>query len=473
MYGLLILALALLCACCSSVVSGQNNVRDSESGTDPALEALGRRHLREPGSLPDGNLLPGTDTLPGIEHIVMLMLENHSFDNIWGMLGRGDGFDLDASGNPTATNPYGNGSIQHAFHMPTTCQLQQQPSQEWLAAHNSYDNGTLQGFVSTPISSTSSLLIGGVAMGYWTAEDIPFLYDLGSIFPIADRWFSSLLGQTDPNRQYLIAATSRGLTDDDPLTFLVSVPPSGTIFTLLDLFGISWKNYVADFPVGATPELYPITDTATETINYANISQFFTDAAAGNLPSFSFLDPDYDTQSQENPQNIVVGEAFAYDVVQALGSSPLWNKTLLILNYDEWGGYYDHVPPPPALIPDDVPPIVQPGEYVYEGFARYGFRVPAVVVSPFAKKDHVSHLVYDHTSVLAFLEKKWNLPAMTFRDANANDMLDFLDLCALERGEPTFPILPNLAKPGNTTEALACSTTGPGVIPPPDSVSSC
>src|ERR1700733_6042982 len=174
MYGLLILALALLCACCSSVVSGQNNVRDSESATDPALEALGRRHLREPGSLPDGNLLPGTDTLPGIEHIVMLMLENHSFDNIWGMLGRGDGFDLDASGNPTATNPYGNGSIPHAFHMPTTCQLQQQPSQEWLAAHNSYDNGTLQGFVSTPISSTSSLLIGGVAMGYWTAEDIPF-----------------------------------------------------------------------------------------------------------------------------------------------------------------------------------------------------------------------------------------------------------------------------------------------------------
>jgi phospholipase C len=115
--------------------------------------------------------------------------------------------------------------------------------------------------------------------------------------------------------------------------------------------------------------------------------------------------------------------------------------------------------------------MVASGEYVYEGFARYGFRVPAVVVSPYAKKDYVSHLVYDHTSVLAFLERKWNLPAMTLRDANANDMLDFLDLGALERGEPTFPVLPKLAAPGNTTEALACSTTGPGVIPPPGSVS--
>lgn len=469
MYKSIILATALLCAGWNNVLAGPLNVRECDS-IEAALRALGRHRLRQPGSLPNLKLPAGTDTLPGIEHIVLLMMENHSFDNIWGMLGRGDGFKLNSSGDPIATNPYGNGSIQHAFHMPTTCQLPSQPSQEWLAAHNSYDNGTLDGFVSTPISSTSSLRSGAVAMGYWTGDDLPFMYDLGKTFPIADRWFASLLGQTYPNRQYLIAATSRGLTDDTE-AFLTSVPPNGTIFNMLDKYGIGWRNYVAVYPTGATPLLYPISDLATETINHAAVDQFFTDAAAGTLPQFSFIDPNYDTTSEENPQNIVVGEAFTSDVVQALGASPLWNKTLLILNYDEWGGYYDHVPPPAALAPDDVPPMVAPGEYVYDGFARYGFRIPAVVVSPYAKRNHVSHLVYDHTSVLAFLERKWNLPSLTLRDANANDLLDFLDLKALEKGVPTFPALPALAAPGNTTEALACSTTGPGVIPPPGSVS--
>lgn len=122
------------------------------------------------------------------------------------------------------------------------------------------------------------------------------------------------------------------------------------------------------------------------------------------------------------------GEALLASVVNAIGKSPLWLKTLFILNYDEHGGYYDHVPPPPALLPDGVPPNVQPGEYLYEGYGRLRFRVPSVVVSPYAKAGkYVSHVVYDHTLVLATLQRKWNLPAFTYRDANANGMLDFLD----------------------------------------------
>jgi phospholipase C len=128
------------------------------------------------------------------------------------------------------------------------------------------------------------------------------------------------------------------------------------------------------------------------------------------------------------------------------------------------------VPPPPALAPDLIPPLVQPTESTYDGFWRYGFRVPSVVVSAYAKPDHVSHVLYDHTSVLAMVERKWNLPALTFRDANANDLRDFLDLPALARRQPTFPTLPKLAAPGNTTAALACSTTGAGTIPPPGSI---
>ena len=120
---------------------------------------------------------------------------------------------------------------------------------------------------------------------------------------------------------------------------------------------------------------------------------------------------------------------------------------MLILTYDEHGGYYDHVPPPRRWRPT-IPPMVQPGESAYDGFARYGFRVPSVVVGPYAKR-YVSHVVYDHTSVLAFVERKWNLPAMTYRDANANDLTDFLDLDASPPASPPSPSCQR-SPPGDT-----------------------
>jgi phospholipase C len=441
----------------------------TQADFEEALAVLGRTTLRQPGSLPDPSLLPGTDTMPEIEHIVVLMLENHSFDNIFGMLGRGDGFKLSSDGLPVASNPYGNGQIQHAFEMPTTCQLPAQPSQEWEASHVQYANGLCNGFVES-----SS---GPVAMGYWTGKSLPFTYALAKEFPIGDRFFCSVLGQTDPNRRYLIAATSSGMTDDigtSPGNIVPDVtlaaPANGTIFDLFEVFGISWNDYCASFPLGCTAELYPIDDAMVDA-SEKSIDNFFSDAASGNLPGFCIVDPDYSNQSQENPQNIVVGESFLEQAVRAIGSSPDWARTLLIINYDEHGGYYDHVVPPVAIAPDAVPPIVQPGESLYDGFNRYGFRVPSIVVSPYAKRDHVSHVVYDHTSILAMVERKWNLPALTYRDANANDLMDFLDAEAIARGVPTFAELPKLPPSGSSTATLACSTSGPGTIPPAGSVS--
>ena len=427
-----------------------------------ALSALGRTTLRTPGSLPNPGLAAGTDTLPGIEHIVVLMLENHSYDNFFGMLGRGDGFTLGSDGLPTATNPYANGDLQHAFHMPTTCQ-NGTVTQEWEASHTQYDDGKLDGFVITSQAE---------AMGYWTGGDLPFTYSLADAFPIGDRWFCSVLGQTDPNRRYLIAGTSAGMTDDGGVSLVnfIEPAPNGTIFNLLDKHGIGWENYVYSSPLGATPELYAVNDLLTEAVHSKAFDDFFNDAASGSLPAFSLLDPNYDTQSQEDPQNIVVGEALLAQVVDAIGASPLWPTTLFILVYDEHGGYYDHVPPPAAIPPDDIAPLVQPGDSTYDGFARYGFRVPSVIVSPYAKPGHVTSVVHDHTSILATIERKWNLPALTYRDANANDVTDFLDLDALAAGRPTFPALPSLAAPGDTTAALACSTAGPGTIPPPGSI---
>ena len=115
------------------------------------------------------------------------------------------------------------------------------------------------------------------------------------------------------------------------------------------------------------------------------LGQFFDDAASGHLPAYCIIDPDYSTHSEENPQNVAVGEAFAAEVVQAVMSGPEWATTLLIWTYDEHGGYYDHVPPPMAIPPDDIPPAVPRRAEVYDGFGRYGFRVPCAVISPWAR----------------------------------------------------------------------------------------
>jgi phospholipase C len=417
----------------------------------------GQAHLRAPGSLPYPRLPEGTDTIPQIEHVVVMMMENHSYDNRLGMLRRpgADGFRLGRGGLPLATNPYPDGDLQHAFRMPTTCQ-NNAPAQDWLNSHIQYDGGRNDGFVRSGSGPT--------AMGYWEAADQPFYYSLASAFPIADRYFCSVLGQTYPNRRYLISATSIGQVDDTTPA-LTDYPPNGTIFDRLDAHAVTWKDYYTDL---ATTELYPPLYLKNLGTKVVPIAGFYTDAAAGTLPNFSLVEPDYSTQSEEDPQNIAVGEAFAAGVINAVMAGPAWDRTLLIWTYDEHGGYYDHVPPPPAVPPDSIAPQVPAGQgTAYDGFARYGFRVPCAVVSPWARPRYVSHQVYDHTSILKLVETKWNLPALTYRDANAGDMLDLLDL-----RRPAFADPPRLARPLLDTDpgALACSVSGPGVIPPPGSI---
>ena len=292
--------------------------------------------LRQPGSLPYPKLPAGTDTIPKIQHIVVLMMENHSYDNKLGMLRRSgaDGFQLGADGQPTATNHYANGDIQHAFPMPTTCQLFGKPSQNWTDAHTQFAGGRNSGFV---VSGS-----GPVAMGYWEEADQPFYYSVARQFPIADRYFCSVLGQTFPNRRYLISATSLGMVNDgvpDPLAY----PANGTIFDRLDEAGISWKDYYTAF---STTQLYPKLYLKHVGSKIVEIDHFFADAAAGKLPAFSLVEPDFVTDSEEDPQNIAAGEHFAARVINAVMSGPGWKRTLLIWTYDEHGGYYDHVAPP-------------------------------------------------------------------------------------------------------------------------------
>ena len=182
-------------------------------------------------------------------------------------------------------------------------------------------------------------------------------------------------------------------------------------------------------------------------------TQFFADADNGTLPAFSIVDPDFGAFSEENPQDIRKGESFAAEVINRVMHGKGWPDTLLIWVYDEHGGYYDHVPPPPAVPPDDVEgrsvltmPVLGaavlrplfPGDMAKReqldagprSYDRYGFRVPAVIVSPYARPDYVCTQVLDHTSVLKLVEQKWNLPPLTARDAAAASPLDALDLAS-------------------------------------------
>ena len=462
-------------------VSGQRRLRHRDAARDQAM-------------LPDPALLPGTDRIPQIRHIVLLMMENHSFDNYLGTLGRGEGLP-----SPLPVNRGRDGTPVPAHHFATTRQAEHVPSQSWRASHLQFDQGRNDGFV-TSIEDVAPDTDATVGMGYWTAEDLCFYAGLARTFPLADRWFCSCLGPTFPNRRFLIAATAHGLIDD-AIASIIDYPRSGTLFDLLNRHGIGWINYhhvpalrlIGPRLAGAvglrgaralkllagqllpgiearvrgelqcTANLYPL--GLARTIGHLrHIEHFFDHAAAGTLPSVSIVDPDFETYSEENPQDIRLGEGFAAAIINAVLHGPGWPHTLLLWLYDEHGGYYDHLPPPPAAEPDHVPPQsldhntgplrwlikhsglspqlhkLASGDGRYD---RYGFRVPAVVVCPYAKPDYVSSTPFDHTSALKLIEEKWNLPPLTRRDAAAVAPWDVIDLSA----PPPFLDPPRLPPP--------------------------
>ncbi len=478
-------------------------------------------------TLPDPSLPVRTDTLPQISHIVLLMMENHSFDNYLGFLGHGDGFPCGPDAQPSSRNPRADGTEVVAHHLHSTVQRAGVPTQSWNASHAQYGAGHNDGFVKS-IEQAVPGADPTVAMGYWTEADLPFYASLARAYALADRWFCSCLGPTFPNRRFLLAATANGLIDDIP-TGMVDYPRSGTIFDLLDRHGISWVNYHHTagwravlkhlFPAGlrglrslklALANLFPsIVRDAQKNMQFSadlyplglwrclrhlrGIKRFFADAADGALPAVCIVDPDFQSCSEENPQDIHAGEGFAAAVVEAVTHGKGWANTLLIWFYDEHGGYHDHVPPPAAVPPDDVLPksLLQEGgpiRWVLQalgvwkklqtadtgagGYDRCGFRVPAVVVSPYSRPGFVSSTVYDHTSALKLIERKWNLPPLTRRDAAATAPLEMIDL----DHPPSFLAPPDLSAPAvawpppamspRVAMAQAAGVVGQGTTPP-------
>jgi phospholipase C len=392
-----------------------------------------------------------------------MLQENRSFDSYFGSLNayratKGLGNDVD--GIPANfTNPSFDGTTNISpFHYATVCTEGLSPS--WNASRrnvNRYNpvptaaTSPMNGFVysAAHYAQDSDVTTPGAyvdtaglrAMGYYTDQDLPYYYFMTTQFATSDRFFSPILSRTPPNRIANFAASALGVVDDIPTGTNFTQP---TIFALLQNAGISWKIYETS---GNTYLGYFVDFFRQyKGTNIFPISQYFTDVKNGTLPQVAFIETGVETsdsggtsQLDEHPDaNIQKGAAYVATLINGLMQSPSWKDTAFILTYDEGGGLFDHVPPQPAVVPDAIPPNLQPTDDV-DDYSRTGFRVPLLVVSPFTKTGYVSHTVMDTTAVLKFIEFRFNLPSLTARDAAQADMSEFFD----------WTNVPNLTPPSN------------------------
>jgi phospholipase C len=361
-----------------------------------------------------------------IDHLVVLMQENRSFDSYFGQF---EASEQSKTGNPNPVDKSAPAILP--FENPRMCETVD-VEHGWDAVHQEIDGGKMDGFTAANIDPTDPT--GARAMANYGPSDLPFYYALAHTFGIGDRNFASVPGPTYPNRYYLIAGTSFGHIDN-------TLPPAGgwpqkTIFNELDAAHITWKIYDSQVSVAALLFKY-VHDHAAGHVE--DIAHYYSDAAAGTLPQVAFIDPTFIGQvTQEDdehpPANPQLGQQFSAKLVNALMSSPNWSSSVFIQTWDEHGGYFDHVAPPAAPEPDGIAPIGGKG-----AFDEYGVRVPLLVVSPWSRAGYISHVVHDHTSILKTIEDRFGLPALTRRDAQAAPLTEFFDFA-----HPTYATAPKL-----------------------------
>jgi phospholipase C len=295
-----------------------------------------------------------------------------------------------------------------------------------------------------------SILSGTTAssiMGVFTPSMLPVLSGLASGYAVCDNWFGSVPTETLPNRAFVCAGTSQGHMDDTTKTYTCP-----TIFGLLTTNNIGWAVYGYDDPP-LTRQDFPDT-TNVDDSHFGLFTDFQAAAAGGTLPPYTFLEPSWSASgnSQHPNYDVALGEQLIHDVYYALRNGPSWNDTLLIITYDEHGGCYDHVPPPSGATPPDN----SVGEYGFD-FTRFGPRVPTVLVSPLIAPGTVFRVPagavpLDHTSILKTVETRWNLPALTARDAAASDLGAVLTLTVPRTDDPLAGVVVPVATGQNPDE---------------------
>lgn len=349
----------------------------------------------------------------GIEHVVLVAMENRSFDHILGWLPHANGKQagltyLDKSGRPHAT-----------YHLTDyqNCALAD-PDHSYVGGRIQFNGGRCDGWLR---AATNDLF----PIGYYEAKDLSFLSQAAPYWTTCDHYFSAILAPTYPNRLYMHAAQTDRL---DQSTTVSTLP---TIWDRLATAGVDGRYFFNDIPFTALwgPKHLGITRPYTE---------FLTLCETGLLPQVSLVDPRFideasGTSNDDHPHaDIRNSEAFLNQVYTAVTNSPAWQSTVLIITFDEWGGFFDHVAPPLGPIP--------PGDAALGSDGRLGFRVPAIVISPFARRGYVGRREFDHTSVLKLIEWRWNLGPLTVRDATANNLAAILDFDQPDLSAPVLSV---------------------------------
>jgi phospholipase C len=383
----------------------------------PATAALARMSR----ALPSAPAALPPPAQAGFDHVVVLCMENRSFDHFLGWLpganGRQAGLSYpDAAGTLHPT--YRLATFQGCGH--------QDPDHSYAGARVEYDNGACDGWLRVN---------DALSIGYYTQSDLAFLGRAAPTFTACDSYFAATLGPTFPNRMYLHSAQTDRTSNSFSLT---SLP---TIWDRLQAAGVPATYYFSDLPF-----------LALWGGKYLGISQTFLQfqlaAATGTLPAVSYVDPSLGLEladglsSDDHPHgDIRNGEAFMNLVYQAVTTSPNWARTVLVVTFDEWGGFFDHVPPSAA--PDTNPTLT----------GMRGFRVPCLVISPRSARGAVAHGLYDHTSILKLIEWRWGLAPLTPRDGAANNLAEVLDFTGPPKlAVPHWPV--------NYQVALPCLLTG-------------
>jgi len=373
-----------------------------------------------------------------IKHIVVAMMENRSFDHFLGWL-------PNANGKQAGLSYVDNSGVSHPTHNQapdwTGCGYND-PDHSYDGGRIEIDNGLMDGFMKTSSADV-------YAICYYTESANQFLPQFARNFTTCDMYFPSILAPTFPNRIFQLCGQTDRLDDSIDLC---SYP---TIFDHCTAAGVTSKYYYGNVPFLT---LFPI-----DLLIYTNpFSQFLSDCANGALPQVSFVDPAFtlllNTANDNHPQSdIRNGDAFIAQVYQAVTTSPNWESTVLILNYDEWGGFFEHVPPPRALAPNDTDTDLINGE------ALLGCRVPCVVASPWnvgtPSNPAVNGTTFDHTSVLKMIESVFNVQPLAARETSntVGNLLSVLNVNNKPKAAPVLP-LPQPVKP----QKLCFSSINPG-----------
>jgi phospholipase C len=383
-----------------------------------ALKAMGGLA----GAATLGKVLPGCggDSGPGgITTVVVLMMENRSYDHAMGARSLLEGKPGDGL-TAAMMNNNGAGVAVPVFPVggqDAVCVID--PPHEWESCHSAFNGGLNDGFVKAYEDAYTMPGLDGV-MGYLTRDHLPVTWSLADSYTSCDRWFCSVMGPTWPNRMYWHTGTSQGITEN-------SLPQSGfnwqSIYHRLASKNVDYGYYYGDVPVLAV-----IKDLDGVIDRIFRMEDFFVHAEAGTLAPVVYIDPAFSMNDDHPPKHTMIGQQLIASIYTALANSPQWKNILFVITYDEHGGYYDHVAPPTSE--DD---------FAADGFDQLGFRVPALVMGPYVKQGQVVSTVFDHTSMLKHIQNMFDLDPLYMRVDAANDLTDCLDQERLANNDPADP----------------------------------